>query len=123
MNRHAPMLTHKKFVMVELGANGLPIRIFLSDKFAYRSGLNVGEMLRSTAVKLIRKQVFERSRGKCERCGAGITEKSGEMHEKNPRGMTEHVRGEYSVENSQFICRACHSKAHGNRNPQWTPKR
>ena len=115
------MRSHQEFVMVELGPNGLPIRIFLSEKLAYRDpSLDVGEMRRGAAMKYIRESVFARSRGKCERCGRLITWMSMQMHEVNPRGMTAHTRGEVSVANSQAICFSCHNAAHANRRPQWS---
>lgn len=117
------MRHHREFVDVELGKNGLPIRIFLSHKLATRSGAEIGEMRHEAAVRLIREQVFRRAAGHCEGCGDAITEESGEMHERNPRGMTAHVRGEYSLENSMAACRKCHRLAHANRAPQWTKRR
>jgi len=115
------MRSHAEFVMVEIGPNGLPVRMFFSDKIACRSDRVVYEMRRDAAVRLIRKQVFERSQGKCELCKtARVTWESGEMHERNPRGMKEHIRGEYSLENSVFVCFQCHRKAHFNRNPRWS---
>jgi hypothetical protein len=121
MLRRRPMLTHQEFVWVEL-KSGLPIRIFHSEKLAYQSRADIGEMRRGSAIKHIRAQVVARAAGKCERCGEPVSEDAGEMHERQPRGMTGHVRGEYSVENSEFICRKCHNRAHANRRPQWTSR-
>ena len=114
------MRTHAEFVTVELGENGLPIRIFLSRKLACADpSLNIGEMRRGAAIKIIREQVFARSSGQCERCKTAIEWENFEMHERKPRGMTSHVRGEISVANSEAICRACHRGEHANRRPQW----
>ena len=110
------MRNHAEFVTVELGPNGLPIRIFLSRKLACADpSLDIWEMRRGAAIKIIREQVFARSRGRCEKCGAGIVWESMEMHERDPRGMTSHVRGEYSMANSLAVCRTCHRSAHANR--------
>ena len=119
------MRNHAEFVTVELGKNGLPIRIFLSRKLACADpSLDIGEMRRGAAVSLIRKQIVQRSAGICEcGCGKPVTEASGHMHERKPRGMTAHERGEISVENSIFIRPDCHvwgrNSAHANRRPQW----
>lgn len=105
-------------VYVEL-VNGYPIRIFRGRTFAvlspaYAEG-RVGEWPKKDAVAVVRKIVFERSQGECERCGEITTERSGEMHEMVPRGH----EGEVSVENSWFICNSCHTghkdSFHGNR--------
>ena len=115
------MRSHQEFVTVELGANGLPIRIFHSRKLACLDpSRDIAEMRRGAAIKYIREQVFARSRGKCEKCGVFITWASMEMHERDPRGMTAHERGEYSLENSMATCHACHRAAHANRQLQWS---
>lgn len=113
--------THKEFVTVELGPSGLPIRIFHSRKLAHADPNTVTtEMRRGAAVRLIRKQVFERAAGLCELCRRNrITEDTGEMHEKKPRGLTKFERGEISVENSVASCQNCHRREHANRNPRW----
>jgi 5-methylcytosine-specific restriction endonuclease McrA len=114
------MRNHKEFVTVELGPNGLPCRIFQSRKLACLDPrLDIAEMRRGAAVRIIRQQVAERAAGRCEKCGEPLGG-PGEMHEKNPRGMTGHVRGEYSLENSILVCRRCHKGAHANRRPQWS---
>lgn len=119
MNR-TPMRRHQEFVTVELGSTGLPIRIFHSRKLAcIDPRLDIAEMRYGAAVRIIRQQVVARAAGRCEKCGEPLCGE-GEMHERNPRGMTGHVHGEYSLENSILVCRRCHQAAHGNRRPQWT---
>ena len=112
------MRNNKEFVTVEL-RNGLPVRIFLSRKLACMDPrLDIAEMRRGAAVRIIRQQVVEKAAGKCARCGRPIGD-DGEMHEQYPRGMTNHVRGEISVENSIYIHPQCHRQEHANRSPQW----
>lgn len=98
-----------KMVRVEIGDNGLPIRVFRKDK----KWLECPEdrlvwMTKAEAVGKIREQVYERSRGLhgpgCERCGRSITWDSFEMHETIPRGKG----GEQSLENCEALCRSCH---------------
>jgi len=115
------MRTHPKMAMVELGQNGLPCRIFRSAKLAAQSKEPTYWMLRATAVRLIREQAYERSGGVCEHCKRNlVTWDSGELHEVQPKGMTNFVLGEVSLENSEFWCRFCHRGAHANRRPQWS---
>ena len=112
------MRNNKEFVTVEL-RNGLPVRIFLSRKLACMDPrLDIAEMRRGAAVRIIRDQVVERAAVRCEKSGGFLCGEI-EMHEKDPRGMTGHIRGEYSLENSILVCRKCHRAAHANRRPQW----
>ena len=77
---------------------------------------------RSEAVKTIRDQVFARSGGECEDCGARVTKVTGEMHERLPRGKG----GEISMTNCCFLCHACHQgrpdSEHGARRFQTSKK-
>jgi len=126
-----PMRRHKEFVPVEidrhvhLGETCIIKRIFLSEKAAVQSGLPWAWAPRAGAVESIRRQVFDRAAGHCEvpkdrkRCNAAITWESGEMHERQPRGMTGFKRGEISVENSLAACKECHRREHANRRLVW----
>ena len=108
-----------KLVWVELSDTGVPIRIFKNRKAAYAFGKEwVAPTSRTDAVHIIRRQLWMRSKGDCELCGAPVTEQSGEMHERQHRGKG----GEISMENSVFACRACHRKAHADRAPRWSKK-
>jgi len=110
-------MTPLKFVWVEVDLCGDPVRIFKN----YKASLRLPEYLvqrwpKGLAIRTIRSAIYKRSwdeggQAHCEKCGVGVTEDSGEMHEKNPRGKG----GEISLENSVFICQNCHRKAHGNR--------
>src|ERR1035437_3756586 len=105
-----------ELVWVELNDAGCPTRIFRSRKAAHDFGENwVVERNRTEAVASIRKQIFYRSHGYCEICGALVLETSGHMHEQVPRGKG----GEISLENSIFICPKCHAREHSDRNPRW----
>ena len=106
---------------VEIGAAGLPVRIFKSFKaathlVARRIAFSAAQMDRSQAVGIIRHTTFVRSLGDCELCGSPVNEKTGHMHEKLHRGQG----GEISVENSIFICAKCHKRQHRNREPKFT---
>lgn len=100
-------------VWVEIGAGGLPIRIFRHKRDAkvgfYR------EWGYTEAVKLIRHQLFLRSGGFCELCASPVIESSGQMHEQKHRGKG----GEISLQNSVFICYDCHQRAHRARRPRF----
>ena len=109
-----------KMVRVELGDNGLPVRIFRKDKKWLECPEDkLAWMAKAEAVGKIREQVYERSRSSigpgCERCGKRITWDSFEMHETVPRGKG----GEQSLENCEALCWWCHQgspdSAHGNR--------
>lgn len=116
--------SHKEFVTVEIGNNGLPCRIFLSRKLGCMDPtVEIAEMRHGAAVKLIRKQVFARAGDNCELCGVNITEETGELHEVQPRGMKNFVRGEYSILNSKAVCKKCHRGEHAYRSPQWRKRR
>lgn len=95
-----------------------PIRIFKSLNAAIKSGDSFLQMPYFDAVKSIRKQIFYRSKGFCELCGAIVLESSGQMHEQKHRGKG----GEISLENSVFICPTCHTRAHSDRNPRFSKK-
>lgn len=105
---------------VEINSDGVPIRIFRNRIDAVLSPANKVDKLREwprrDAVAAIRKQVFERSQGECERCSLPITEQTGEMDERVSRGEG----GEMSIFNSWFICHDCHTGSpfseHGERN-------
>lgn len=88
----------------------LPIRIFRNHKDAIKSVYydegRITEFSKKEAVRLIRKQIVDRSEGFCERCGERITSDTGEMDEKISKGEL----GEVSVENCQFLCHDCHQK-------------
>lgn len=64
-------------------------------------------MERGVAVSAIRKQVFARSKGYCEYCGANLGE-GGHMHETVSRGRG----GLISLTNCVAICAECHRKEH-----------
>jgi 5-methylcytosine-specific restriction endonuclease McrA len=119
-----------KLVRVELGDNGLPIRIFRTKDWRLLPAEKVQVMDRGAAVGLIRKQVFERARVEgprsfgdwfeCERCGRRISLGTGEMNEKRPKGKAGgKTGGEVSLENCEALCHQCHTgspdSAHGNR--------
>ena len=100
-------------VMVEFDILGLNIlRIFRSDGAASvaqaqndaGSRRNVFEYPRKDAVEKLRRQIFERSQGKCESCSKAITWQTMEMHERVPRGKG----GEQSMENCEASCYSCH---------------
>jgi 5-methylcytosine-specific restriction endonuclease McrA len=64
----------------------------------------VEEYPRAEAVKQIRKQVFDRTKGACEWCSAPVTEDTMHMHEK----LFKSQGGEVSIFNSVGICADCH---------------
>lgn len=79
-------------------------------------------MEKSEAVGSIRRQILERQRHECIRCGASISELTMHLHERIHRGQG----GEISLENSEGLCSTCHigpSGEHGNRRPQFTRRR
>jgi hypothetical protein len=109
-------------VWVEMGGEcGQVLRvqkIFRSRKAAIVSHALLATMPRAAAVSEIRHQLYERSKGNCELCGDIVTEQSAHMHERKHRGRG----GEISLENSVFICYACHlgpRGAHGARRPRF----
>lgn len=108
-----------KLVWVEVTPANIPIRIFRSR--LHSAGYHVGsitQMDRTHAVSIIRHLVFMRSEGFCEGCSAPITESTGHMHELLHRGKG----GDISLENSVFICAACHKFAHKDRSPRFSKK-
>lgn len=121
-----------KLVRVELGDEGLPIRIFRDNSWLTCEN-PVQLMDRARAVLSIREQVFWRARDfknmrpvfcieayACERCGRRITWETFEMNEIRPKGKNGgKTGGEVSLENCEALCHACHQggpdSAHGNR--------
>ena len=128
-----------KLVRVELGDEGLPIRIF-RDK-SWRTCTNPVQLMdRAKAVCSIREQVFDRTEiresnnpltrvceevgftteHECERCGRRITWETFEMNEIRPKGAGGgKTGGEVRLENCEALCHQCHTgspdSAHGNR--------
>ena len=113
-----------KQVHVEIGPNGLPIRIFRTKDWRDLPADLVQIMDRSHAVGAIRAQVFDRAGGdspaggeihECERCGRTIRWETFELHETVPKGK----HGEVSVANCAALCHNCHTgspdSAHGSR--------
>ena len=94
------------------------LRIFKSQKAAFASKVFVVQMFRDIATNDIRHALFLRSQGFCELCASVVTEKSGHMHERDPRGKG----GEISLENSVFICARTHQLEHKDRAPRWSKK-
>jgi hypothetical protein len=99
----------------------LPVRIFRSSDDAMaryaeiKEDVFVQETFYEVAVEQIRHQIWERTQGLCEFCGAIITEKTMHMHEKQWRGKG----GEISLTNSFGVCYKCHEIEHEERNPKW----
>ena len=71
---------------------------------------------RREAVASIRKTIWIRSKGHCEKCGEIVTEQTGHMHEVIHRGRG----GEIALDKSRFICQKCHDAEHSNRKPKFT---
>jgi hypothetical protein len=100
------------------------IRIFKSRNAAFHlvskgKAFTAAEVTYEYAVKCIRFELFIRSNGHCETCGAVVTHNSGHMHEQQWRGKG----GEISLENSLFICARCHQHEHKGRAPQFTRRK
>lgn len=110
-------LMAKLRVMVEIDpASQLPIRILKHFEFKLPEE-RFRVWPRKEAVASIRKQVFDRSQGMCENCGATITWKF-HMDEDIPKSKG----GEVSVVNCRALCSKCHiwpGGKHGDRFPQW----
>lgn len=115
-----------KLVRVLIGEKGLPVKIFRDKSWLNYSEDEIGWMSKAEAVGLIRKQIFERVKNplsgqfECAKCGKIITEQSGEMNEKRPKGAGGgKTGGEVSLENCEALCHQCHQgspdSAHGNR--------
>lgn len=105
--------------------NGRIVRIFRTTRAAMNSKAwdedRVVEYPRSDAVADIRRQVFERANGECQRCGRTLTWGMMHMHETTNRGQG----GEISIDNCEALCFDCHEGpdgAHGNRLPKFTKK-
>ena len=101
-------------VFVQL-VDGKIIRIFKHPATARLADGDIREYPRKDAVEAIRRQVYERSKGQCEDCGALITWGTLHLHERVPRSEG----GEISLANCAAICYGCHigrsDSAHGNR--------
>jgi len=94
----------KQLVFVEIRESKI-YRILRTNADAWRlPSETVQQWPRAEAVKTIRQQVFERSKGECEDCGKRITWDNGELNEIVPKSSG----GEVSMENCNFICHACH---------------
>jgi 5-methylcytosine-specific restriction endonuclease McrA len=109
-----------KQVHVQIGLNGLPIRIFRDKSWRDLPKDQVQIMDKAHAVYAIRAQVWDRCETEdgwyeCERCGRLIGWDSFEMNEKIPKGSG----GEVSMDNCEALCHPCHQgnpdSAHGNR--------
>jgi 5-methylcytosine-specific restriction endonuclease McrA len=114
-----------KQVHVQIGLNGLPIRIFRDRSWRDLPADQVQIMDRASAVYAIRVQVFDRAEAEggwneCERCGRLIGWNTFEMNEILPKGKGGgKTGGEVSVENCEALCKPCHQTgpdaAHSNR--------
>jgi len=93
------------------------IRIFRNEKYALPFPPEiVRELPKRDAVEDIRRQVFERCEGLCEKCGKILSWGSLHMHERQFKSKG----GEVSVENGWGLCSRCHlDQEHGDRRPQW----
>jgi 5-methylcytosine-specific restriction protein A len=94
----------------------LPIKILKSGEAWSLPPEIVAQWPRSTAIGEIRRQVFERDRYECRRCGKRLTDKTGHMDEIKSRGEG----GVISLSNSWLLCYDCHegdkpTSEHGNR--------
>lgn len=105
-----------KLVYVELNDKGRVSQIFRKYPTNLRlpspteiSHKRLTQVSRTKAVTEVRHQIFVRSGGGCEYCGAAVTEQTGHMHEKVFRSHG----GEISLANSVFICYTCHRGEHG----------
>ena len=112
----------RNHVWVELDPESkFPIRIIKSRYDAYNLSHDVrGFWPRSSAVREIRRQVFERDGYECRRCGAVLTLQTGHMDEIKSRGEG----GEVSLDNCWLLCADCHignkaTSEHGNRRLQF----
>lgn len=110
-------------VWVELGEKSQVLRIFRNRCEALAVSMQ-GDIItalveKADAVGNIRQQVFNRANWRCEHCGASLTYKTGQMHEKLPKGKG----GEVSLENCMLLCYNCHQgrpdAEHGARRPQF----
>lgn len=105
-----------KLVRVEIGDNGLPIRIFRTKEWTLFPVESVQLMDRGKAVGAIRAQVYDRAiidldegLHECERCGRTIWWETFEMNEKRPKGAGGgKTGGEVSLENCEALCSSCH---------------
>ena len=75
----------------------------------------VRELPKKEAVETLRRQVFQRAEGLCQRCGHPVTWQTMHMDERKARGEG----GEQSMENCWALCYDCHigreDAEHGNR--------
>lgn len=115
-----------RLVFVEIDESEAILRILNNTRDAMAlPAERVRQYPKAYAVKQIRDFVFNRSKDDdgiscCERCGRSLTEFTGHMHERHPKGeRVNGVYGEVSRDNSVFICANCHvigpDSAHGNR--------
>ncbi len=93
----------------------LPIRILKHFEFKLPQE-RFGEWPRKDATESIRRQVFERAKNLCDKCGKILTWGTMHLHERTPRSKG----GEVSVENGWALCYQCHIlEEHGTKRPQW----
>ena|ERR1700719_1258099 len=108
-------------VWVQLGDDGLAVRIFSNQKemfFECPEGREA-EMERALATRQIRIQVWNRQNGTCVRCPKILTWESGHLHERETRGQG----GNISLDNSEMLCYTCHlgfDGVHQNRQLRFT---
>lgn len=105
-----------KLVFVELNEKGRVSRIFRKYPEKLRTPdptevvrKQITQMSKTKAVGEVRRQIFIRSNGQCELCGAIVTESTGHMHEK----IFKSHQGEVSLDNSIYVCPPCHRGEHG----------
>ena len=90
-------------VFVEVDDKG-PVRIFRKPSAARLFDGQIAEWPRRDAVQFIRRRVFERANGRCEKCNKILTWNGMHLHEIVPRGKG----GEISLTNSEALCADCH---------------
>lgn len=95
-------------MLVELGVDGEVVTIFRHRWMAVQSPAydqgRITEWPRLDAIGSVRKQVFIRANGLCERCGARLTWRTAQMDEKVSKGEG----GLVSLENCWALCYGCH---------------
>lgn len=111
-----------RWVWVGIGRDGLAERIFKNRKQAVLAGEPLGGafMLRSEAVTVIRRKIWNRDNKTCTHCGATVPWSVMEMHERIWRSRG----GEISVANGTTLCYDCHQHddvaGHGTRSIKWS---